>query len=306
MDIVCNIDGHYVKYCTVTLVSLFVHNERGSLHAHIIADNLTESEKQLMHEELDRFGNQLTFYDAGLQLISGCPISDECRHITLATYYRIFLPAILPSSIQKVLYIDCDLIVESNISALWDTDLEGYALAAAEDWRSETDEFYERLRYEKRYAYFNAGVLLINLDYWRQHHLMEACIRYIQQYPERLLYNDQDVLNGVLHAQWKHLSCQWNMHYYLRKTTISKQAQKEADANLLTPAILHYITDVKPWHPHCYHPLANRWFYYADQTRWKGERPKKSFKDFFNRYIKPVGYRLKIDKPRYKNIHSIK
>lgn len=304
MDIVCNIDNHYVKYCIVTLVSLFQNNQQENIRVHIIADNLSQIAKQLMHEELDRFGNELIFHDAGHQIIANCPISDECHHISIATYYRIFLPVILPESISKVLYLDCDLIVESSVSELWNTNVEGYALAATEDWRAEVEEFYKRLHYEKKYSYFNAGVLLINLDYWRKHHLMEACVRYIQSYPERLTYNDQDVLNGVLYAQWLHLPYQWNMHYYLRKTTMSEKALKEIETTLFTPAILHYITDVKPWNLHCYHPLAHRWFHYLDQTRWKGERPKKTLKDFFNYYIKPIGYLIGIDKPRYKKLHK--
>ncbi len=302
MDIVCNIDSNYVKYCTVTLVSLFVNNEPGCIHAHVIADNLTPADKQLMRKELDRFGNKLTFYDAEQELIARCPISNKFHHISTTTYYRIFLPVILPENISKVLYLDCDLIVETSITALWHIDLDNYALAAAEDCNSGTEEFYTRLGYEKKYSYFNAGVLLINLDYWRKHHLTETCVRYIQSNSNRLVYNDQDVLNGALHALWRPLPYQWNTHYYLRKAIMNKNALKETETILSIPAILHYITDVKPWSLHCTHPLAHRWFYYLDQTRWKGERPKKTFKDFCNRYIKPIGYWLRIDKPKYKKL----
>lgn len=304
MDIVCNIDSNYVKYCTVTLVSLFMNNEQGSIHAHIIADKLTPSDKRLMHEELDRYGNTLTFYDAGPELTANFPISDECRHISVATYYRIFLPVILPESISKVLYIDCDIIIEHSIRELWDTDMKDYALAAAEDMSADKDEYYERLRYSKQDSYFNAGVMLINLDYWREHHVMEACIKYIQTYPERLALNDQDTLNAVLHAQWLPVPYKWNMHYYHRKTVMTKQAEEEVRHWLTKPYIIHYISCIKPWHPHCLHPLADRWFHYSDQTRWKGERPEKTLKDFFDHYIKPVGYWLGIDKPKYKRIHK--
>lgn len=302
MDIVCNIDSNYVKYCIVTLVSLFKNNEKGSIHVHIIAENLADAEKQLMHEELDRFDNQLTFYNAGKEIIAHCPISQESQYISVATYYRIFLPAILSQSISKVLYLDCDLIVEDSIRELWDTDLTDYALAAIEDMSSGNEEYYTRLQYDKKESYFNAGVMLVNLDYWREHQVMEKCIQYIQTYPERLALNDQDTLNVVLHNQWLPLHYKWNMHYYHRKTIMSEQADKEIGRWLLTPSIIHYISCIKPWHPHCEHPLVDRWYSYLDQTRWKGERPKKTFKDLFNRYIKPIGYITGIDKPKYKKL----
>jgi len=302
MDIVCNIDSNYVKYCTVTLVSLFINNEPESIHAHIIADKLTQQDKQLMHEELDKYGNTLTFYDAGKELIESCPISNESSYISVATYYRIFLPVILPESISKVLYLDCDLIVESSIRELWNTDLNGYALAAAEDMSAGKDEYYNRLQYPKKNSYFNAGVMLINLDYWRKHHTTEECIQYIRTYPERLALNDQDTLNAILHTHWLRIPYKWNMHYYHRKTVMDTAAETEIKHWLTSPAIIHYISCIKPWHSHCEHPLTNRWYVYLDQTRWKGERPAKTFKDFFNQYIKPIGYALNIDKPKYKSL----
>lgn len=303
MDIVCNIDSSYIKYCVVTLVSLFQNNEQGSIHAHIIAGNLSEDDKQVMHQELDRYGNRLTFYEAGDKIVENCPISDETSRLSVATYYRIFLPVILPQSLSKVLYLDCDLVVETSVAELWQTDLSGYALGAADDCHCATREFYERLRYPEEHSYFNAGVLLINLDYWRKNHIMEKCIEYIETHPERLRFNDQDVLNGVLNDQWLRIPYKWNMHYYFRKTRMSEKALEEISRSFSTPAILHFMSSSKPWLPHCEHPLARRWFYYSDQTRWKGERPRKTFKDFVYRYIKPVGYLIGIDKPRYKRIN---
>lgn len=303
MDIVCNIDSNYIKYCVVTLVSLFHNNERGSVHAHIVAGKLSENEKMIIREELEAYGNQLTFYDAGDTIVANCPISDETNRLSVATYYRIFLPVILPQSISKVLYLDCDLVVESSIAELWRIPLEGYALGAAEDCSCGMDEIYDRLHYAREYSYFNAGVLLLNLDFWRKNHVLEKCIQYIQKYPERLKFNDQDVLNGVLFAQWKRLPYKWNMHYYFRKTTVmTDEAIKEIRPFLLFPSVLHYISGSKPWLPHCEHPLVGRWFHYLDQTRWRGERPRKTFKDFFNHYIKPIGYLIGVDKPRYKYV----
>lgn len=300
MDVVCNIDSSYIKYCVVTLLSLFQNNERGTIHAHIVANRLSEDEKNIIREELGRYGNQLIFYDAGDTIVVNCPISAETSRLSVATYYRIFLPIILPKSISKVLYIDCDLVVESSIAELWQMNLTGYALAASEDCHCVTKEFYERLHYAEKYSYFNAGVLLVNLDYWRENRIMEKCIQYIEKYPERLRFNDQDVLNGVLYDQWVSFPYKWNMHYYFRKTTMSAKALREIEESLGTPAILHYMSSSKPWLPHCEHPLAHRWFHYLDKTRWKGERPQKTFKDFFNKYIKPIGYLIGVDKPRYK------
>ena len=98
-----------------------------------------------------------------------------------------------------------------DISEFWNTDLSGCGAACVEDIGKDEDERYERLHYDKSCSYFNAGVLLINLDYWRKHKVDVQCVRYFETYPERIQFNDQDLLNVVLCKDKVFVPLKWNM-----------------------------------------------------------------------------------------------
>lgn len=122
IHIACNIDTSYVKYCIVMLTSLFENNREAKFHIHVIAGELSEEARRQLHNWVERHYLQtLTIYEAGEELLKGCMIYGE-SHISLATYYRIFLETILPQDLQKVIYLDCDLIVNGAIQNFWDTD----------------------------------------------------------------------------------------------------------------------------------------------------------------------------------------
>ena len=303
MHIACNIDSNYVKYCIVMLLSAFENNERGSIDVHIIADDLSNQDKSLIEDSLKRYGNRLHFYDVDDKMLADCPISPD-SYISLSTYYRVFLPVILPAGVKKVIYLDCDLIVCSSLKPLWETDITDYALAAVEDMWSDFEPPYDRLGYDSKYSYFNAGVLYINLEYWRMHNVLEECVKYIQCYPDRLRLYDQDALNAVLYARRLRIPFTWNMQegFYRRKRRIRKEVWAEIDSCLASPAILHYVGPAKPWHKACLHPLRKEWFVYLDQTKWKNERPSLTFKELFFRRINDLGIFLKLDKPRYRKV----
>lgn len=273
MDVACNIDSNYIKYCIVMLTSLFENNKEEDITVHIIAEKLTEQEKQVICSNLEQYQQTINFYDVGADLLRFCSTNkaEELQHISLATYYRIFLPEILPDSISKVLYLDCDLLVMQSLNNLWKIDLEGYAIAAIDDNIFQADEHYERLKYSRKYSYFNAGVLLVNLNYWRIHHIAELCVQYIQTCSEQLKYNDQDVLNAVLHDKRLKLSFKWNMQegFYLRRRYIHPDVWDELDLLLPSPGILHFAGKIKPWQPHYDYRMAKLWFYYLDKTFWR-------------------------------------
>ncbi len=175
--------------------------------------------------------------------------------------------------------------------------------ACVEDIGKDEDERYERLHYDKSCSYFNAGVLLINLDYWRKHKVDVQCVRYFETYPERIQFNDQDLLNVVLCKDKVFVPLKWNMQdgfyrYGIDKRVADWQAFRE---ELLHPVILHY-TNKKPWNYDSMHPLRNEYYKYLDMTPWKGKRPLSSVKERLKRYIKCVPYLLGLRKPKYVNL----
>lgn len=270
---------------------------------HIVAPYLSEADQAILRNLAAPYGNEVCFYYPPKDLLQCFSIKKFGKRISMATYYRCMFSSILPESLEKVLYLDCDIVILGDISEFWNTDLSGCGAACVEDIGKDEDERYERLHYDKSCSYFNAGVLLINLDYWRKHKVDVQCVRYFETYPERIQFNDQDLLNVVLYKDKVFVPLKWNMQdgfyrYGIDKRVADWQAFRE---ELLHPVILHY-TNKKPWNYDSMHPLRNEYYKYLDMTPWKGKRPLSSVKERLKRYIKCVPYLLGLRKPKYVNL----
>ena len=303
IHIACNIDANFMQHCAVTLVSLFENNKSADICVHIVAPSLSEENQQILRNLVASYGNDIRFYFPPEDLLSCFAIKKFGKRISMATYYRCMFSAILPDDVEKVLYLDCDIVVLGDISEFWNTDLSGCGAACIEDIGKDEDERYERLHYDRSYSYFNAGVLLINLDYWREHKVDKQCVEYFQTYPERILFNDQDLLNVVLHKDKVFVPLKWNMQDGFYRYGIDK---KVADWNsfreeLLHPVILHY-TNKNPWNYDSMHPLRSEYYKYLDMTPWQGQRPLSSLKNRVQLCMKRLPYVFRFRKPKYMDL----
>lgn len=306
IHIACNIDSNYVRHCAVTLVSLFENNKEERFTAHIIARDLSENDKKTLNQLAARYQNQICFYEPDMSLLKGFTIRKFSKRISMATYYRCILSDLLPQDIDRVLYLDCDIVVVGDIRPFWNTPLDKVGVAAVEDMGCREPQRYEILKYPMEDSYFNAGVLLINLDYWRKQDVSHACIDYFHKYPERILFNDQDLLNSILHQHKVLVDLKWNVQdaFYRRPKQINEAWKKKFTDTLLHPVILHY-TNRKPWDYDSQHPLREAYFRYLDLTPWANERalhhPMNRIKRFFRLFPFYVGMR----KPKYINLKEI-
>lgn len=303
IHIACNIDHRFVRHCAVTLVSLFANNAGQSFLVHIVAGSLPPEDRDILSRLAGEYGQEVRFYFPPADLLKHYSVREFGHRISMATYYRCLLASVLPETVEKVLYLDCDIVVRGDISPLWDTDLEGYAVACVEDIGSGEHERYERLHYDPADSYFNAGVLLVNLRYWREADVARQCEAYFRTYPERIRFNDQDLLNAVLHARKKLVPLTWNMQDGFYRTAMQGRAG-DRDAfrkELSDPVILHY-TNKKPWNYDSMHPLRDEYFVYLDKTPWKGERPLRPVTARLRRMLKQLPYALKWRKPKYVSL----
>ena len=238
------------------LCSLLENNSAHSFQIYIVHSNLSPTLRQTLEDFiLKRYQLRLNFLAFNQKKVQTFPRKAE-DHVSLATYYRLFLPALLPISVNKVLFLDADMIIKEDIMELWTTSIDGYSLAAIEDPDSNPEK--TNLSIPLSAQYFNAGVLLINLRYWRQKAITQQLINYIKKHHSRLTYHDQDALNAILWDQYKVLSPEWNM---IQQTTTS------------SPKIIHYLGTRKPWHLKSKHPYRADYFYYLKKTPWKNYSP---------------------------------
>lgn len=306
IHIACNIDKNYVKYCGVTLVSIFENNRDEQVIVHIIASGLSPEDENILQELARKYNNEVYFYAPDMELLKGFTIKKFSKRISLATYYRCILSDLLPKNIDKIIYLDCDIVVLGSLKPFYEMDLSGIGVAAVEDIGCNESERYEILQYPQEYSYFNAGVMLINLDYWRMHDMAKTCVDYYNKYPERILFNDQCLLNSVLHKDKKLISLCWNTQdgFYRNPKTIDADWRAKYADILKNPIILHY-TNRKPWDYDSQHPLRKEYFKYLALTPWKNDIALKNPINILKRFFRLLPFYVGLRRAKYVNLDKI-
>ncbi len=313
MDIVCCTDKNFIMPCGIMLKSLCENNREVKVHI-VIDESVNEDCKNSLKQIVESYhGNTLSFYLVDGSFFNNFPQLGYLPRISKATYYRLFLSEILPSDINKIIFLDCDLIVRHSLNEFWDTAINEYAIGCIIENEIDNVEHYNRLMYSYKYGYFNAGVLLINLKYWREHQLTKSFMHYIETYPQRIKYHDQDVLNGVLHNNKIFVSPTYNAQagfFYIKerkKYSILKYGE-EIESIIKDPCIVHFSTRFKPWLEDCSHPFKKEFLKYKEMTEWKNvplEKkyyPRRSFKGILGdilRLLKIWSPIPKIESPQY-------
>lgn len=208
------LDEKYVEHCATTIASILSNMTDKQIVFHVISDSINKDKKIIFSRWVsDEYGASIRFHDVDSDLFKHFPI--ENAYINISTYYRLMLPEIL-KDIDKVLYLDCDIIVSSSIQSLWEIDINNYAVAGIRDRINDNIRLYNRLRYALSDGYINAGVLLINLKKWREEEVFERALNISEKDPAILKNHDQDIINILFHDSKKILPFKYNLlEYYL-------------------------------------------------------------------------------------------
>ena len=303
INILCATDNRYAPYCGIMLTSLLENNKHNMIDIYILGGN------DISQENVEKFKHLESIYNAHVDvitiddnLLSTCPVNKD-TNITLATYYRLLAPQILPDSVHKLIYLDCDMIVAGDISPIWDTNLDGKAIAGVVDCEAYNESIYQRLGdYTLKRDYYNAGMTVYNMDYWIENNIAEEAFKYIEQNSKKLYWMDQDVLNVVMKDLKRNLPVTYNYQIQLQMpyffNTFSKRMQEDV-RNTTSPKIIHYAAELKPWMAYYYsYPFYHTWQKYKKLSPWKymaDQLPKtRKFVAWVKRYlIWPFGIWLK-------------
>ena len=285
IDIVACTDKWFVMPTGVMMYSVCVNNPDVGIVFHIIKDDsVTAQDEHDLEETVTAFkGKRVAFYTADDTLLSAFPNLQLRWDITKGSYYRLMLSEILPDTIHKVLYLDGDIIVRGSLLPLWNTDLASFAVAAIPDPMEGIIKYYNRLQYPLKYGYFNAGVLLVNLDYWRKHDAITQFNEFLKNRADDIRFHDQDVLNVIFCDSKQPLSIKYNLHNgFISKNKLYDywKYEKELLETQKDPVVIHF-SDWKPWYSYQRnpHPFSSTWFKYQNQTKWRGVKiDKRPFK----------------------------
>lgn len=131
--------------------------------------------------------------------------------MSYTTYCRLFISSLLPKNIDKVLYLDCDSIIVNPLNELWNIDVSNYSCGAVVDVANGLDFMKTGINMDKNDTYFNAGVLVINLKYWRDNNIEDKFINFLIKYKKIIKMHDQDIINNVLNNTIKKIHPKFNL-----------------------------------------------------------------------------------------------
>lgn len=272
INILCATDKNFVPYCGIMLTSLFENNKDEHIVVYLLVDDTVkepEKSKYLLLAEQYKQSIQIIQVDAST--FEKYPVYN--KQWTNSIYYRLLAAELLPDSVDKIIYLDADIIVTRSIREMWEIDIKKYALGVVQDIWAPNQQVYDRLGLENDKNYFNSGSMLLNLKYWREHDLSIKYMTYIKDNFEKLWFNDQDTLNGVLFDQKLMLPVTYNFQVlFLKKSLFDEMADEQKKDILATtnPLIMHYSASTKPWMIKYYKmPYLELWRKYRDMSMWK-------------------------------------
>lgn len=276
-------DDNYLIPACVMLESLMKKNEDIQFVAHTFTDDLSEKSIDQLKKTLEAGGSELVPHvlpEHVKELIMNAP---TLGHISLATYYRLFLPYVIEESVRKVLYLDCDILVRRSVKRLFMKTDSNIIIVGASDINEE--DHANRLGVD---TYVNAGVLVMDMVGIRKMYSMESmaeAISKIMSQPKNIILGDQDIINIIFAGHIKKVSNIYNFQRLIHKAYCLKNPYL-----VRKTVIAHFITKDKPWHNDYLMVYAREYYSYLrkyltvpQRLAWWLQKPK-GIKNMYDRH----------------------
>lgn len=234
-------DDNYLIPACIMLESLMKNNKDTHFVAHTFTDDLSEESIEKLKNTLEKGGAKLTLYvlpEHAKELIQNAP---TLKHVSIATYYRLFLPYVIDESVRKVLYLDCDILVRNSVEELYKKTNPDIIIVGASDINEE--DHANRIGVD---TYVNAGVLTMDMVGIRKMYTMESMaeeIASIISQPIKIIMGDQDIINLLFAGHIEKVSNIYNFQRVTQKAFCLKHPLLVKRA-----VIAHFIATDKPWH----------------------------------------------------------
>ncbi|PSB28775.1 glycosyltransferase family 8 protein [Stenomitos frigidus] len=281
--LVCSADENYAMPMTVMLTSVLANlKTNAQLMISVLDGGIHPLTKRKVVQSLQHptIPVHVDWIKPDCTLLRDLPVNGR---LTLAAYYRLLIPEALPTHLHKVIYLDCDMIVQGNVAQLWQLDVgEDYVLAVQDDYQPLLSSHggcglrnYRELGLNPDQKYFNSGLLVMNLKKWREDAIGSNVLEFSRQNWATIVNADQDGLNAVMQGRWGQISDRWNqLPGVYTYSSWEESPYDEAAFKALrdAPYIIHYTNLPKPWQHGCQHPATPLFLTYLDRTAWKGWR----------------------------------
>jgi len=272
-------DDNYLEHSIVLMTSILANkNDNEKIFFHIIDGGLNDRSKEILWNMKNCVIN---FYTVDKSVFEHYKKSD---YYPISMLYTMILPDVI--NVDKLIYLDSDMVVNSSLTELWQINLEDNFVAAIEDANGK--------KYAKRFGlkidskFFNSGVMLINCKKWLENDIPHRAAKISMEKTGTTFGFDQTVLNQLFEDKVKFLDLKWNLQYCPINVWPTYENIDEYKKAILNPNIIHYVGDYKPWKQGlgCFNPKQENYFRYhkltcfafSDYKKWHLEDKSKSYK----------------------------
>jgi lipopolysaccharide biosynthesis glycosyltransferase len=264
------INSRYAKHAAVCIVSLLENNPTSFFDLVVVSTGDLGGEALKLRRSLSAYSN------CALKTICFSPrdsiILPVRAHYSIDNYTRLWVSEFFSESVEKVLYLDSDMVVTGDIGAMWRAEL-GDAILGAVTIPGSTR--CPAFGIPEQYGYFNSGVLIMDLARWRQEEIFPRLIDYLVANTEKIVDADQDVLNACLYDRRLPLPYVYNAisPFYFDQHPMG-MPKSEIAAVRDHARIVHFNGASKPWSYMCRHPRRADYWRYLAHTEWREDGPE--------------------------------
>lgn len=281
MVVVYNADERFAEIFATSVLSLFENNkDMDEITVYLIENGITDESKAKIQNIAEKYGREIfTLPMPDIEKLAGVDIVIPSYN-RMATCGRLFIASLLPKTIDKVIYADCDIIFVDSIRELWEMDISDYPIGMADGAMNAA--YRELLDLPREGTYFNSGILLINLKRWREDEVEKKFLTFMASQGGYVSFPDEGTLNAVFDGNIFCLPLKYNVismvyafsHDEICKVKALKQfyTKEEVSSARKNPVVVHFTHNfympLRPWMIGCNHPYADAFLSYKAMTPW--------------------------------------
>ncbi|MCC8151281.1 MAG: glycosyltransferase family 8 protein [Lachnospiraceae bacterium] len=281
MHIVYAADDQFAEILGVSLTSLYENNKNiNQIYVYILETQISENNKSRLESLSASYGRSKIIWVPAIDISKTLQVDVSIDRGSMSQYSRLFVSSVLPQNLEKVLYLDCDIIIERSLLELWNLDMQGKTIAALMD--SFSRWYRMNIGLEPEDIMFNSGVMLIDLKRWRDQNIEKKLLNFICCRKGKIQQGDQGALNAVLahdvycfEPRFNSVTIFYDFNYdemLMYRKPPEFYSRELVSLAIEKPVIIHFTTSFlsrRPWVEGCCHKYVGEWMKYKNMSPWK-------------------------------------
>ncbi|MFT8556148.1 glycosyltransferase family 8 protein [Liquorilactobacillus hordei] len=296
LNVIYASDNTFANIMGVSIVSLFESNFECKIQLYILDSKISDENRIKIEKVCKKYKQKLPIWLQAVNVEDKLNMRVVNDRGSISQYSRMLIENVVPDSVNRVLYLDCDTLITDSLTDFFNLNMDGNIIAALKDAFSK----YYRINIDlnENDVMFNSGVMLIDMNKWRKYRVEDKLLNFIRVKKGVIQQGDQGVLNAILSKYTKIIDARYNtistfyeltykqlIKYRKPVNFYSEQQVKQACDN---PAIIHFTSSfysIRPWCRNCQHPQVRYWRYYKSISPWSGYPLQKDSREKIKRII---------------------